>query len=250
MVDTRDLKSLGGNAVRVRVPSPAPLRNDLCMSGSCAGRARLDSKGLSSFKPAIASLDCGFVLQNWQLSYSVHMTKLVASVISLATSFYVSSGVYLKIHDVTCCPGALGVFRYTLSILCAFRRNTGWRCQKADSKIKCARTASAVDALSIVQSCIVPALPRLMQSTQILAISMSVQPSFVYSIEKCFLNTVYGCGAESRHGIAGAFGYQPFTRFHCSAPSIAVRCMWKRTVSPGSIYLSEPSARAAGRPSG
>jgi len=31
------------------------------MSGSRTGRARLDSKGLSSFKPAIASLDCKFI---------------------------------------------------------------------------------------------------------------------------------------------------------------------------------------------
>ena len=50
------------------------LRNDLCMSGSRAGRARLDTKGLSSFKPVTASLGHGFVLQNWQLSYRVHMT--------------------------------------------------------------------------------------------------------------------------------------------------------------------------------
>ena len=35
----------------------APLRNDLCMSGSRAGRARLDSKGLSSFK--IVAADAG-----------------------------------------------------------------------------------------------------------------------------------------------------------------------------------------------
>ena len=42
--------------------------------GSRAGRARLDTKGLSSFKPVTASLGHGFVLQNWQLSYSVHMT--------------------------------------------------------------------------------------------------------------------------------------------------------------------------------
>ena len=46
------------------------------MSGSRAGRARLDSKGLSSFKPAIASLDCGFVFQIWQLIHSVHMAQL------------------------------------------------------------------------------------------------------------------------------------------------------------------------------
>jgi hypothetical protein len=31
------------------------------MSGSRTGRARLDSKGLSSFKLAIASLDCKFI---------------------------------------------------------------------------------------------------------------------------------------------------------------------------------------------
>ena len=53
----------------------APLRNDLCMSGRRAGRARLDSKGLSSFKPAIASLDCGFVLQIWRLVRRVHATQ-------------------------------------------------------------------------------------------------------------------------------------------------------------------------------
>ena len=35
----------------------APLRNDLWMSGSRAGRARLDSKGLSSFK--IVAADAG-----------------------------------------------------------------------------------------------------------------------------------------------------------------------------------------------
>ena len=37
-------------SVQVQVLSGAPLRNDLWMSGSRAGRARLDSKGLSSFK--------------------------------------------------------------------------------------------------------------------------------------------------------------------------------------------------------
>ena len=39
----------------------APLRNDLWMSGSRTGCAHLDSKGLSSFKLAIASLDCKFI---------------------------------------------------------------------------------------------------------------------------------------------------------------------------------------------
>ena len=58
------------------------------MSGSRAGRARLDSKGLSSFKIAIASLDRGFVLQNWQLSYSVHMTQVVADCASSRRLFY------------------------------------------------------------------------------------------------------------------------------------------------------------------
>ena len=38
-------------------------------------RARLDSKGLSSFNPAIASLDCGVVLQIWQSIHSVHMAQ-------------------------------------------------------------------------------------------------------------------------------------------------------------------------------
>ena len=50
MVDEADSKSVGVTLVWVRVPPPAPLRNDLCMSGSRAGRARLDSKGLSSFQ--------------------------------------------------------------------------------------------------------------------------------------------------------------------------------------------------------
>ena len=54
MADTRDLKSLGVTTVRVRAPPPAPLRNDLCMSDDRLGRVHLDSKGLSSFKPAIA----------------------------------------------------------------------------------------------------------------------------------------------------------------------------------------------------
>jgi len=43
--------------VQVQVLSGAPLRNDLWMSGSRAGRARLDSKGLSSFK--IVAADAG-----------------------------------------------------------------------------------------------------------------------------------------------------------------------------------------------
>ena len=76
MADTRDLKSLGVTTVRVRAPPPAPLRNDLCMSDDRLGRVHLDSKGLSSFKPAIASLDCGFVFQIWQLIHSVHMAQL------------------------------------------------------------------------------------------------------------------------------------------------------------------------------
>ena len=38
-----------------------PLRNDLWMSGSRAGRAHLDSKGLSSFKITTISLGCDFV---------------------------------------------------------------------------------------------------------------------------------------------------------------------------------------------
>ena len=70
------LKSLGVTTVRVRAPPPAPLRNDLCMSDDRLGRVHLDSKGLSSFKPAIASLDCGFVFQIWQLIHSVHMAQL------------------------------------------------------------------------------------------------------------------------------------------------------------------------------
>ena len=44
-------------SVQVQVLSGAPLRNDLWMSGSRAGRARLDSKGLSSFK--IVAADAG-----------------------------------------------------------------------------------------------------------------------------------------------------------------------------------------------
>ena len=76
MADTRDLKSLGVTTVRVRAPPPAPLRNDLCMSDDRLGRVHLDSKGLSSFKPAIASLDCGFVFQIWQLIHSVHLAQL------------------------------------------------------------------------------------------------------------------------------------------------------------------------------
>ena len=48
-------------SVQVQVLSGAPLRNDLWMSGSRAGRARLDSKGLSSFKPVTALLGHGFV---------------------------------------------------------------------------------------------------------------------------------------------------------------------------------------------
>ena len=38
----------------VRIPPAPPLRNDLCMSDDRLGRVHLDSKGLSSFKPAIA----------------------------------------------------------------------------------------------------------------------------------------------------------------------------------------------------
>ena len=44
-------------SVQVQVLSGAPLRKDLWMSGSRAGRARLDSKGLSSFK--IVAADAG-----------------------------------------------------------------------------------------------------------------------------------------------------------------------------------------------
>ena len=78
LVDVVDSKSTASDGVPVRVRSPAPLRNDLCMSGSRAGRARLDTKGLSSFKPVTASLGHGCVLPNWQLSYSVHMTHVGA----------------------------------------------------------------------------------------------------------------------------------------------------------------------------
>ena len=43
----------------------APLRNDLCMSDDRLGRVHLDSKGLSSFNPVTASLDCGVVLRRF-----------------------------------------------------------------------------------------------------------------------------------------------------------------------------------------
>ena len=88
MVDVADSKSAGGDTVWVRVPPPAPLRNDLCMSDDRAGRAHLDSKGLSSFKPAIASLDCGFVLQIWQLMHSVHMAHRRRELCRFAAIFY------------------------------------------------------------------------------------------------------------------------------------------------------------------
>lgn len=88
MADTRDLKSLGVTTVRVRAPPPAPLRNDLCMSDDRLGRVHLDSKGLSSFKPAIASLDCGFVFQIWQLIHSVHMAHRRRELCRFAAIFY------------------------------------------------------------------------------------------------------------------------------------------------------------------
>ena len=68
--------------------STAPLRNDLCMSDGRLGRVHLDSKGLSSFKPAIASLDCGFVFQIWQLIHSVHMAHRRRELCRFAAIFY------------------------------------------------------------------------------------------------------------------------------------------------------------------
>ena len=56
-------------------------------------------------------------------------------------------------------------------------------------------TTSAVAASSSVQSCSVPALPKLMQLTQTFEISMSVFPNFVYSIPVSFLPAPAGCCA-------------------------------------------------------
>ena len=50
------------------------------MSDDRLGRVHLDSKGLSSFKPAIASLDCGFVFQIWQLIHSVQIIHAAVSI--------------------------------------------------------------------------------------------------------------------------------------------------------------------------
>mgnify|MGYP004624524431 CR=1 FL=1 len=51
-----------------------PLRNDLWMSGSRAGRAHLDSKGLSSFKITTISLGCDFVFY-LTAAHTVPMTQ-------------------------------------------------------------------------------------------------------------------------------------------------------------------------------
>ena len=51
-------------------------------------RVHLDSKGLSSFKPAIASLDCGFVFQIWQLIHSIHMAHRRRELCRFTAIFY------------------------------------------------------------------------------------------------------------------------------------------------------------------
>ena len=48
-------------ARRVRLPYPAPLRNDLWMSGSRAGASASTAKVFLRSTPAIASPDCGGV---------------------------------------------------------------------------------------------------------------------------------------------------------------------------------------------
>ena len=76
-VDKADLKSAGRNSVRVRVPSAAPLRNDLWMSSDDRASAFISTaKVFLRSKSQSLTLDCDFVLQICQLIHSVHIAQL------------------------------------------------------------------------------------------------------------------------------------------------------------------------------
>ena len=75
-VDKADLKSAGRNSVRVRVPSAAPLRNDLWMSDDRASAFISTAKVFLRSKSQSLTLDCDFVLQICQLIHSVHIAQL------------------------------------------------------------------------------------------------------------------------------------------------------------------------------